>query len=215
MKNKFLSVGAIGCLTMLVGATTLGCGSTTDRAYGSNGAICDVDFADLAGTYSFKMTMGRTDYINSCFEDFDNPNPTDPAAVTNCTWSEQLDTDTITVELVVTEDGNIGSGKVVSVTENGETENINVSVNCEMLQGELCDAPVRCTFSGDKCEISPTSDPDAWKYDCNCLEGGMNDPMGQACQTCKASYDKYQAERNTYCQQERDSQYIEFTLNVK
>lgn len=211
-RNRRNGVVAMVCLSMVGGTLLLGCGGDSDAA----STICAVEFADLAGTYSFKMTIGSTNYSNSCFENYDNPNPDpDPASFTNCTWTEEKKADTIGVDLVITDDGNIGSASVTSVTDqNGQVSSSPLGVHCEMLKGELCNAPVRCTFSGDKC--MPTQPlPDEWMSSCNCATGGMYDPMSQACQDCKAAYDKYMAESTAYCQKQRDSQYLEFTLNVK
>jgi hypothetical protein len=215
MRNISSTLGAIGCMGVFFTATMLGCGGAEGGSGGSNSAICDVEFSDLAGKYSFSMTTGRTDYTNSCFENYDDPNPPDPATLTNCTWETSEVKETITVELTITDDGNIGSANVTNIIdENGQPEAVELGVKCEMLKGELCNAPIRCTFSGDKCSPPDFTDPEMWKYSCNCGAGTPHDETSQACLDCKAEYDQYQAESTSYCQKQKDSQYLELTLTV-
>src|SRR4051812_49132945 len=91
----------VACAGALCAATSLGCGGS-----GGN-TVCDVDFGTLAGTYSFTWTTHNARYLNSCFDDFTDPNPVDPGKVTGCTWDDSSEDETATIELVITEDGDI------------------------------------------------------------------------------------------------------------
>jgi hypothetical protein len=208
MSIRFFSARAAACMGALCATTALGCGS-------SSGAICDVDFGSIAGSYSFTWKTHNSRYENSCFDTF-GPDPIDPAQQTGCTWTESTDDETIVVELVIEENGDIGNAKITSVTdEDGDVDEVDGGVQCEMLEGELCDAPIRCTLTGQTCNYTDSGDPDEWKYSCNCLDGSANDPASAACQECKTSYDKYVSERDEYCEKGRAGDYFEFTLHVK
>jgi len=216
MRTKSLGLGAASSVGLLFAAVVMGCSDGGSSSGGGASALCDVDFADLAGTYSFSMTTGETRYTNSCFEGAFDPD-VDPGTVKDCMWVAEPRKETITVELVVQEDGNIGEAKITSVTEEGgQPQDPNVSVKCEMLKGELCNAPIRCTVSGSQCATSVPPEPtDDWQYPCNCAPGSPNDPTSAPCLACKAEYDKYQSQTDEYCQKQNDSAYYEFTLNIK
>lgn len=207
MRNRYLKSGASVCLIAAIASMFGGCGG---------GNICDVDFEALAGTYTFTMSVGGSQFTNSCFENYDVPDP-DPATLNNCKWVETNESETITtIELVVTDDGNIGQAKITNVIDgNGQAQDSSLSVKCEMTKGELCNAPVRCNISGSDACSPPEVFPDEWTYSCNCTDATVHDPAGAACQACKAEYEKYQSESTGFCQKNQDSQFIEFTLNVK
>jgi hypothetical protein len=210
MHIRFLLGRAAACVGFLCAGAALGCG-------GGSGAICDVDFGSLAGSYSFTWRTHSVSYSNSCFENYDSPDPADPADLTNCTWEERSDDETLVIELVVEESGDIGNARITKITdEDGEEEEVEGGVQCELLEGEVCDAPIRCKLTGQTCSYSTVDeDPDAWKYSCNCMEGSGADPTTAACQDCKVSYEKYASERDEYCEKGRAGDYFEFTLSVK
>jgi hypothetical protein len=198
--------GALGVAATMA----VGCG-------GGSGTICDVDFGSLAGTYSFTWTVHDSRFLNTCFDNYDEPQVSNPAELTDCSWTEESEEETLTVELVVEENGDIGNARITKVTGDDVDPDdvIDTGVKCELLEGTICDAPVRCSLTGNKCSASLETDPDAWQYPCNCATGSPHDPMGAACQDCRAAYEKYESESTEYCQKGRDGDYFEFTLTVR
>lgn len=208
MSIRFLLGRAAACVGFLGAVAALGCGG---------GSVCDVDFGTIAGTYSFTWKTHSVDYANSCFDSYESPDQVDPADMTNCTWEERSDDATVGIEFVIEESGDVGNARITNVTnEEGEKEEIeDIGVQCELLKGEVCDAPIRCKLTGKTCIYGEDPDPNAWQYSCGCSEFGGADPMSAACQDCKASYDKYKGERDSYCEKGSAAGYFEFTLHVE
>ena len=211
MRIRAFFIRLLPSVAALSGAALLGCGG------GGGSSVCDIDFGSIAGTYTFTWTTHNARFNNSCFDNFEDPEATDPSKVTNCTWEETSDDETITVELQITEDGDVGNAKILSVSgDDVEPSDESIGLKCEMLGGAVCDAPVRCNITGDKCATAePVGDPDEWQYPCNCAPGSPNEPMTPACQQCKTEYEKYRSEQTEFCQKSKDGDYFEFTLHVK
>jgi hypothetical protein len=207
VSTHLLTLRNVATSAVLSLSTLAACGGS-----GGSGAVCDVDFANLAGTYSFTWTEHRVRYSNSCFDAYyDTPTP---ESMTNCTWQEEPRDDTFKVEIVITEDGNVGSAKFVPVEGDIGNEISQMKLDCELLEGKVCEAPVRCHFS-DGGNSSYTPDPTEWMWSCGCETGGTYDPAGAACQACKAQYEQYISEQASYRTKGDAASYFEFTLSVK
>jgi hypothetical protein len=180
---------------------------------GSSGDICDVDFGTIAGTYTFSLTTHDERWVNSCFDTVD-PDATEPADKVGCEWSLDQDEDSLTIELVIEEDGDVGSARVSDISGDADDELDDFELDCEMLEGEVCDAPIRCHI-GNQGGCSIEGSADDWTYACGCSVGGVHDTSSAECQACKTQYDQYAAERTGFCDKGREGDYFEFTISVK
>jgi hypothetical protein len=201
LESLVRALAVTSCIALPCAAT--GCGG--------GGDICEVEFASIAGTYTFTLEMHDVRWLNTCFS---NGEPSPPTSKTDCTWAPDENVDSFTIEFVIEDDGDIGSARITDTSGDADDDLAGFEVECEMLEGEICDAPIRCRFrEPDGCSAL-TPEPDEWTYNCGCDSASGLDPNGPECQACKAEFDKYASERDEFCDKGREGDFFEFTLSV-